>query len=292
MRSDDPEISPGFRTKNYCFTLNNWTDDEVERWKAVDVQYLHFGKEIGPENGIPHLQGFFVLKNVKTLSAAIKWINIPRTRLAQCRGTAEQNIVYTGKDQNVFRKGRPPMTKQEQGALGANHYDRNRVAMEEGREDDVDAEIRCMRPKLMDEHRARALKRIKLEPVDRIHDWFYGPTHCGKTETAIKISEETTGYEKTLDEKYWNGYLDQDVVYIDDVDHKHVGWLQRFKTMAHRHPFTATFKYEGARKIRPKRIVITSNYRIEELWPNPKENEPLLRRFRQLKFPNDEYPKE
>lgn len=47
------------QTKNYCFTLNNYTDDELRALEelSASVAYLIYGKEIG-DSGTPHLQGF------------------------------------------------------------------------------------------------------------------------------------------------------------------------------------------------------------------------------------------
>jgi len=60
-------IMPG--AKNWCFTLNNYTDADIERLNGLEdrVQYLIYGREVG-ENGTPHLQGFVSLSARKSMA--------------------------------------------------------------------------------------------------------------------------------------------------------------------------------------------------------------------------------
>eukprot|EP00798_Chlamydomonas_sp_ICE-L_P029774 gene29774-5236_t len=100
------------RSKNWCFTLNNYSDSDVahiEEWKCKFVVY---GKEIGDE-GTPHLQGFVIMKSqaklvgMKKLHATAHW--------EICKGSWEQNYEYCTKDGDCMEYGEKPTTKRERG---------------------------------------------------------------------------------------------------------------------------------------------------------------------------------
>lgn len=83
-----------------CFTLNNWTDEELSHitstfnvWGALYC----IGKEIG-EQKTPHLQGYIRLKKQKEFNT-LKKVNT-RIHWEKCRGTEKQNLVYCKKDNN------------------------------------------------------------------------------------------------------------------------------------------------------------------------------------------------
>lgn len=102
--------------KRWCFTINNYTEYEIERIKKLtknEVQYLIVGKEVG-EKGTPHLQGFVSLKN-KVRLAGIKKLVGDRAHLEHARGNDLQNKEYCQKDNVLIEIGEPSLTSENGG---------------------------------------------------------------------------------------------------------------------------------------------------------------------------------
>lgn len=97
------------RLSRWCFTLNNYTDDEVnsivERCEPAS-RYLVFGYEVGA-TGTPHLQGFVVF-NTSTRFNTVKNLISPRVHLVRARGTNVQASEYCKKGGNYEEFGDLP----------------------------------------------------------------------------------------------------------------------------------------------------------------------------------------
>lgn len=118
--------------------------------------------------------------------------------------------------------------------------------------------------------------------------WIEGEPGIGKS-YAVRQAFKGKIYLKDHS-KWWDGYDGEEVVLIDDV-HADAAWMVHFlKIWADGYPFNAETK-GGMAKIRPRWIVVTSNYSIEELgrkrtgggweYPDRRDVEALRRRFRE-----------
>lgn len=101
--------------KHWCFTLNNYTDDDIAGLEALgserpELSYLIFAKEVG-ESGTPHLQGYISFTKRKTL-ASVKGTISERAHLEVSRGTPKQASEYCKKPDtspdDIFEYGTLP----------------------------------------------------------------------------------------------------------------------------------------------------------------------------------------
>lgn len=94
-------------SKNWCFTLNNYSDEDITRLSNLvasepKVLYIIFGKEVG-DSGTPHLQGFLSLQQRMRLGP-LKRIVSPRAHLKTARNVFA-SIQYCKKDNDWVEFG-------------------------------------------------------------------------------------------------------------------------------------------------------------------------------------------
>jgi len=266
--------------RNWCFTLNNYSFTEAATVLALPgvqdvntgVVYICYGQEVG-ENGTPHLQGYIEMAKQTRLSGMKKII--PRAHFEQRRGTQVQAIDYCKKDGKFFEAGE----KKEQPDSKALNWDQIWADTVKGDLEAVPAKVRV--------NQYTTLKKIAMDHVivpedltwddkEPPNEWIYGPTGTGKSRTARL---ENKGFYYKMNNKWWENYDHEEIILIEDVGKTHE-WMGDFlKIWADRYGFRAEIKNLSI-VMRPKKIVVTSNYSIRELWSDPSIYEPLERRFK------------
>jgi hypothetical protein len=58
--------------RNWCFTVNNYTEQDVICLDNIDCEYIIYGKEKGEKQDTPHLQGYIQMKRKMRLTGLKK----------------------------------------------------------------------------------------------------------------------------------------------------------------------------------------------------------------------------
>lgn len=274
-------MSKKVQSRNFCFTLNNYTDLEVENVKKTKCRFIQFGKEIG-EEGTPHLQGFVCFESAKTLSAVKKCLQTQRVHLEIARGNVEQNLAYTGKDGDIFRSGDPPKTQKEKGDMEKDRWDTILSKAQDGDwaylQSEHPHEYAMYEQKFI-QLRATHLSRSVQSNQFRRSIWIYGPPGTGKSAFARVIADSVGAglYVKGLN-KWFCGYADKittdsvtgqsihPTMLIEDVSPVSVlNHAQQYKVWTDIYGFTGETK-GGIVSVSPTLVIVTSNYTIDQCF--------------------------
>lgn len=269
--------SPPQRSRTWCFTLNNYTTEEEEGCRTIDTVYKIFGKEVG-DQGTPHLQGYLVFANKKSLAQLKKLL--PRAHLESAKADAIKNAEYCSKEGDVFEEGERPKTSKEKGENEKNRWKR---ALEKAQEGDMEW-LEENEPHIVLMNKAKLLshKKFKGEILEEIeNEWWVGPSGTGKSRKAW--ADYPGLFPKDLN-KWWDGYKGQEVVLIEEWSPKNDCTASALKKWADRYPFNGQIKGGTLELIRPKKIIVTSNYTIEECFPDERDSGPMNRRFKTVRF--------
>lgn len=265
------------RSRSWVFTLNNPTEGEILGLQGLPVRYLIYGNEVSPTTNTPHLQGYLETINKTSRKQLSKMI--PRAYTEQRKGTQEEAIAYCKKDGLVHEHGVPAMSQTTKGECGKRTYEDAFQLAKEGRIDEIEEPLRT---RFYNTYKnIRKDYQLVPPPNDSLDlHWFYGPTGTGKSTTA---REENPGYYVKGTNKWWDGYVDQPCVIIEEWNPTVPEVLsQQLKEWCDHHAFSAQTK-GGMICIRPPKIIITSNYSMEECF-SQRLLEPLRRRFKQTHF--------
>lgn len=270
------------KSRSYCYTLNNYSREDEQRIQSIDCSYHIYGRETAPTTGTPHLQGYIKFGNPRSLTS-IRNVLL-RCHISACKGTATQNIEYCSKSGDYWEKGTRPKDQTQCGKEGKElELARWESTWQEAKTGNIenippDIRIRCY----------STIKRIKCDYQQTVSDlppgtitglWIWGPPRVGKSH-QVNIAYPHA-YRKPHSHKWWDGYQGEPIVWIDDMDiyDKPLGGL--VKIWADRYAFQAEQKGGSTCLIRPTKIVITSNYSIDEIWgANEVSCEALKERFR------------
>lgn len=267
------------RVRNFCFTLNNYTDADLEWLAALSkFKYLCFGKEVAPTTGTPHLQGFVAFCDAIPIVQCIK--RLPGCHVVVANGSPEENRVYCSKGGDFVELGKMPMSQKRKGDANVERWELALTAYKEARFEDVPVDILARYGHGL-EFAITKLYPLRKDDTEEQMQWFYGLSGTGKSRAARSLNGAV--FYLKMCNKWWDGYKGEDLVIIEDFDKAHDVLCHHLKIWGDRYSFPAEVK--GSKiDIRPRMIIVTSNYHPNEIWTEPAQLEPILRRFKLTHF--------
>lgn len=277
-------INDKTRNRHWSLTLYDYDgEDFCSAARRSGAEYARCQQEKCPETGRLHIQGCIGYKDPITFLQCKK--RFPGAHIEVSR-SPRAAWDYCGKEDTrvdgPWEHGSPPRPRRNKAGDRAAF---NRQLLAKGAVQAFhDGDITAQDFKKVDASLDEIQHRSKEAPADLTeldNFWFYGPAGTGKSRDARR--EFPDCFDKLLN-KWWDGYSGQETILLDDFSTEHKLLHHHLKRWADRYTFSAEVK-GGVKQLRPKRIIVTSNYSIKDLFPTPELYEPIARRFKQVHYP-------
>ena len=198
----------------WCFTLNNYTDEECSALVAKDVRGLCAYRELG-ESGTPHLQGV-VCCHAKATLTQMKKILGSRAHIELMRGTWEEACTYCRKDGDKLvdrSEGPKPGSREDITKLLSMASDL--TTTEETAWDELPGTMaRAMRA--YDRRRDLSLLKLKRTVMPEVF-WIWGETGSGKSHLVFQdLDMSDVHVQEVADNGWWDSYRGQGTLILNE----------------------------------------------------------------------------
>lgn len=243
--------------RRFCFTWNNYTDADYTKCTAFIAEYCKYGivgKELAPNTGTMHLQGFCNLTKPMRFST-IKKCLANSIHIEKAVGSDEQNQEYCSKAGDVFEKGTPSRqgTRTDLQELISTIQSGERTL----------SVIAQKHPSVYIRYFRGIDSFLKLVHPIPVRDfktdvyYYWGAPGTGKSRRALEEAR-STGWDIYYKPRglWWDGYKQQECVIIDDF----YGWIKydELLKICDRYPYKVQIK-GGFEEFTSKKIWFTSN---------------------------------
>lgn len=275
------QIASSFKARAWCFTINNYTDQDIQNLQDLEVKYIVWGLEEAPSTGTPHIQGYVEFSSPRSFSSVKKMI--PRVHLEKRRGTAKQASDYCKKDRvDIYEDG---------------------VISHMGARNDIKAVVDAITKGSTFEDiidNATSYQSLQIAKVAFPYKepkrtwkpeiiWLYGPPGVGKTWTPFLENPDARIHMQSGTGQWWQGYDRHEVVVIDDFRQTQFKYVDLLHILD-RYPYVIEYK-GSSRQFVPLKIYITSPHHPIEYYTDEREDSyQLIRRITEIRHIAEKIP--
>lgn len=244
------------KSRRWTFTVNNYTQDDMDRLSAMKTDFLIYGFETAPGTGTPHLQGYAVFPHQKTLRTLKRYQ--ARAHWEVAKGTHSECIAYCRKeDKTPFVRGQEPKDRRRKirakAILSKDLINGQRIlatertilGLEMEKEMLLEIKDNCLeKPKIVYIHGQSGTGKSYYALQEAVRDYGVsnvstlrfdkaGFAHCGNPQApclvilefrpscidAVTFLELTDGYGIHLNVKHGSVYIRTSCIYICSILH-------------------------------------------------------------------------
>lgn len=264
------------RNRSWCFTLNNYSNEEYNNIINIDCKYLIVGKEVG-ESGTPHLQGYIEFENARTLNGVKKLIS-NRSHLEIRRGTPLQASDYCKKENDFHERG----VISAQGSRIDLDELKDRILHGENYDDIIVENFQTWAKYKNGFDKIADIAALKKKRNGQMTEgiWIYGPTGSGKSHDAYEMAGDDV-YNWVDDKGWWDGYCGQHTVVINDFR----GAIEYAKLLQiiDKWEYAVNRRGKAPMPFTSKRVIITSSLSPEQVYCNLHQRDRIAQLMRRLR---------
>lgn len=275
-------MSKSIKSRAWCFTIFDFNNELIAKLQTEKYDYIVYGHEVTKE-GRPHLQGFVYYKSTMRFSTLKKRFPTAHWEVKAKKSTFQQASDYCKKDGQFWEDGELPKDPILKGKGEKRRWEEAFKAAEDGRVEDIPYDIRFRYDRNIERIFERKNRMSKKENTETQMEWYWGRSRTGKSYKAR--TENPDAYIKPMN-KWWDGYVpgSRSTVILEDFDKRHADCLVYYlKIWGDKYDFMAERK-GGTMRIRPEKVIITSNYHPSDIWTEEQDLEPILERFKCTEF--------
>lgn len=272
-RKPKKKMSSRTKTRNWCFTWWNYTEDSIKHIEALAnntrVKYVQCQEEVAPTTGKHHLQGFIIFVN-EVGPKSVKSVLDNACHIEMMNGSIEDNLKYCSKDESKLDGGRIIKVGDTPTGRGS------RSDLKECAKAIIDGhmtvkELMYDHPELYLQYRngwndLENVARGKARDFKTKVEVYYGASGTGKTRKAVDENKDCYMLRRSNGSNVWfDGYEYNDTVIIDDF----YNWIpfDMMLRLLDRYAMQVDVK-GGSMQFNSKKIIITSNKSPLEWYPN------------------------
>lgn len=245
------------RARNYCVTLNNYTEEDYKNFCECKCKYIVVGKEVG-KSGTPHLQTYVEFSEGISMAQLKKRLMCKKLHCGERYGTAEEASDYCKKDGDYFEKG----TLSKQGAR------KDLLKLKDEIMNGKKVTEICLEDPVKFHQYERTLNKIedlRMRSVYRTEMtkgiWYYGKSGVGKSHKAFEGFTPETHYVYPYDNGWWDGYAQQNVVIINEFRGQEHMTYSKLLNLVDKWPVTVKRRNREPMPFTSKCVIITSDKR-------------------------------